>query len=213
MYKEIFDEVKNYLESHCGDDDDRGFTFRKRSDHIWRVFVWAKRLSEDCAENINKDALFIAALFHDVGRYISHDDHPNQSALIFHDYAENKSYDKNQAEFIEYLIRNHANKEMLFSPDIPLELVFLLEADMLDETGALGIIWDAMMTGGRSAKNYMETYDLLLAHSCDYDVLGVNPMRTAKAKIIWENKQKLIMEFLNQLKDDLGVDENPLWRN
>ena len=109
MYKQIFDEVKNYLLKHSGNDDDRGFAFRKRSDHMWRVFTWAERLVEGCAENIDKNALFIAALFHDTGRYISHSDHANQSAFIFREYAVKKNYNEAEAVFIEYLIRNHDN--------------------------------------------------------------------------------------------------------
>lgn len=207
MFKEIFNDIKDYLEIDGRNDDDRGFTFRKRSDHMWRVFVWVERLIEECTENINKDALLIAALFHDIGRHISHEDHPNQSAIIFRDYAIKKNYDKNQIEFIEYLIQNHGKKENLFSPDIPLELVFLLEADMLDETGALGIIWNAMVIGGKSAQNYMETYDLLSYHSCSSDILNTNPMRTVKARKIWEDKQKLNKEFIKQLEFDLGINE------
>ena len=161
MFKEIFDYVKDYLQNHGGEDDDRGFTFRKRSEHIWRVYTWAKRLSKDRTENIDRDALLIAALFHDIGYSKSLNDHANQGALLFHEYAESKGYDKKQMEFIEYLIRNHSNKEMLSSPDTPLELILLLEADMLDETGVLGIIWDAMMIGSGATSSYIEAYNLL----------------------------------------------------
>ena len=207
MFTDIFDEVKVYLENNGGEEDDRGFTFRKRSDHIWRVFIWVGRLIEDCTENIDRDALLIAALFHDIGYSISLNDHPNQSAFLFREFAINKKYDYPQVEFIEYLIRNHSNKELLFESNTPSELIYLLEADMLDETGALGIIWDAMMTGGRLAQNYMETYELLLSHSCDKSILTVNPMRTVKAREIWESKQYLISEFLKHLKYDLAINE------
>ena len=205
MYNDIFNEVKNYLEIHGGEEDDRGFTFRKRSGHIWRVFKWAQRLIEDCTESINRDALLLAALFHDIGYSQSLSDHANQSALLFHEYAKDRKIEYSLAEFVEYLIRNHSNKEILFSTEIPLELVYLLEADMLDETGALGIIWDAMMIGGRFAKNYVETYDLLSSHSCAKNLLDVNPMRTAKAREIWANKQNLIKEFFIQLEYDLAI--------
>ena len=207
MFSKIYNEVVDYLESNNGNDDDRGFTFRKRSEHMWRVFVWAKRLIEGCTENINEDALLTAALFHDAGRYISHSDHANQGALIFHDFAEKKQYDEKQAEFIEYLIRNHASKKFLSEPDTPIELVLLMEADMLDETGALGIVWDAMMSGLRSAQSYTQAYDLMLSHSCESSFLDANPMITEKGKEIWAYKQALNKEFIKQLKFDLGITE------
>jgi len=202
--KEIFEEVKDYLEKYGGEDDDR-FVFRKRSGHIWRVFIWAERLIEDCTENINRDALLTAALFHDIGyRFKRVQDHAAQGALIFKEYAENKNYEKNQADFIEYLIRDHSNKAMLFADHTPLELVFLLEADILDETGAHAILWDGMACGSGYAKSFTEAYKHIEAYSCN--IINENPMRTAKAKEIWANKQKLAKEFLSQLKYDLAID-------
>jgi len=196
LFENIFNEVKEYFITHGGEDDDRGFTFRKRSEHTWRVFTWAQRLSEGYA--INNTALLIAALFHDIGVTKSLNDHANQGALIFREYAANRNYDENQIDFIEYLIRNHSNKELL-AADIPLELILLLEADMLDETGAHGVIWDAMM----AKDSYVNAYELLKSHSCDEYL----PMRTPKAREIWENKQNLIKEFIKQLKYDLVIDD------
>lgn len=204
-FKEIFSEVKAYLEKYGGEHDDR-FTFRKRSEHIWRVFNWAKRLIESCTENIDRDALLIAALFHDIGyRFKRTQDHAAQGALIFREYAQSKNYEKAQAGFIEYLIRNHSSKNMLLADDTPLELVILLEADILDETGALGILWDAMVCGSAGAQSYTEAYNHILTYSCG---ITENPMRTAKAKEFWEDKQKLAREFVSRLKFDLAIDES-----
>jgi uncharacterized protein len=84
QYNKIFNEVKDYLEKHDGENDER-FSFRKRSEHIKRVFMWTKRLSEDY-ENINKEALLIAALFHDVGKTkLIRSDHAENSAKVFRD--------------------------------------------------------------------------------------------------------------------------------
>jgi len=205
LYKEIFNEVKDYLEKYGGEDDDR-FIFRKRSEHIWRVFAWAERLAEDCAENINREALLTAALFHDIGyRFKRVQDHGVQGALIFKEYAEANNYEKNQREFIEYLISNHSRKDMLFDENIAMELVYLLEADILDETGALGVIWDGMVCGSGHARNYTEAYNHILKYSSN--IINENPMRTAKAKKIWEDKQRLVKEFAAQLKYDLAIDE------
>ena len=204
MFADIFDEVKDYLKIHGGEDDER-FTFRKRSEHIRRVFTWVKRLTEDFTEEINSDALLTAALFHDIGYGKSVGSHAENSAVIFRGYAESKGYDKTQSDFIEYLIRNHSNKEMLSSTDTPLELILLLEADLLDETGALRIMWITMSSTSASApaQSYKESYQNLLEYT--HEDLDTNPMRTAKAKEFWENKQVLIREFLKQLEYDLDI--------
>ena len=203
MYKDLFYYITDYLKSHGGEDDDR-FAFRKRSGHIWRVFTWVQRLTADCTEDIDRDALLIAALFHDIGYSESVKDHTNQGALLFHEYANKHHFDQKQSGLIEYLIRNHSDKELLFSTDT-LELVYLLEADMLDETGALGIVWDTMMTGFRQDEDYMEAYRLLKSHTCNK--LNDNPMRTPKAREIWENKQELVKEFMKHLEYDLAINE------
>ena len=151
------------------------------------------------------NALLIAALFHDVGYFQSIDDHANRSANIFHAYAERKNYDKTQADFIEYLIRSHSNKELLSSDDTPLELILLLEADELDETGALGVLWFGMVAGSRGAEDYDEAFREYLSYA--RWILDSNPMKTAKAREIWERKQDFIREFFTQLEVDLGIDE------
>ncbi len=83
--------------------------------------------------------------------------------------------------FVVYLVRNHSNKQLMTRSDTPLELILLMEADLLDETGALSV-------------NY------------SYASLNVNPMVTVKAKEFWQSKQKLIEDFIEHLSYDLGID-------
>ena len=66
-YEDMFAYVKERLVMNQGEKCDHGaFPFRTRSEHIRRVFTWAQRLtSEDM--NINREALCIAAIFHDSG--------------------------------------------------------------------------------------------------------------------------------------------------
>jgi uncharacterized protein len=126
--------------------------------------------------------------------------------LIFRDYAAaNEKYDRKRIDFIEYLISNHSKKEMLVVKDTPLELILLLEADMLDETGALGIVWDCMMAGCQTVEDYTETFDKIESHAGN--ILNMNPMRTAKGKEFWVQKQVLTREFLKQLAYDLALNE------
>jgi len=48
MCDKIFTDVKKYFEHNDGEATKIAhFPFRKRSEHIWRVFTWAKRLMDE----------------------------------------------------------------------------------------------------------------------------------------------------------------------
>jgi uncharacterized protein len=49
-------------------------------------------------------------------------------------------YDKMFKFVKDYLVRSHSNKELMTLSDTPLELILLMEADLLDETGALSVV-------------------------------------------------------------------------
>ena len=88
MYNEIFGYVKKFLADNDGEATRiASCPFRKRSEHIWRVFQWAKRLIDgnDFDVAIDTDSVLIAALFHDVGYALSLDgsQHADNSAIIF----------------------------------------------------------------------------------------------------------------------------------
>jgi uncharacterized protein len=208
MYNLIFEFVKSYLEDNDGEFSKVGhFPFRKRSEHIRRVFIWAKRLVEDKI-NINKEAIFIAALFHDVGYAVSVDDssHAEYSAEICQKYLSEQNFSPKLIDQVAYLIRNHSNKELLAAKDTPLELIILMEADLLDETGALSIAWDCMMEGSQEIQTFENAYNHIKDYS--YGSLEVNPMVTNKAVEFWEKKQKLVKEFTEHLSYDLGIQED-----
>ena len=90
--------------------------------------------------------------------------------------------------------------------DTPLELIILMEADLLDETGALSVVWDCMMEGSEQIQTFDKAYNHIMNYS--YKSINVNPMVTAKAKEFWENKQNLMKEFVDQLSFDLGICED-----
>lgn len=206
MYNEMFDYVKSYLKAD--DEENNRFPFRKRSDHIWRVFKWAERLAqeEDLKVTIDEEALLIAALFHDIGYglYEGEGSHAEKSAKLFREYAKSHGLNEEQATFITYLIANHSDKELLKEEDIPLELVLLMEADLLDETGALAIIWDCMAEGMWGAKDFIYAYHHIERYTCK--VMKENFMQTPIAKKYWVEKQDLVEQFVGQLRVDLNVE-------
>ena len=208
MYDEIFGDVKALLAANDGEATSIGiFPFRKRSEHIWRVFLWAKRLLDEGQYDVDtkRECVLIAALFHDVGYAAALDSsrHAENGALLFEQYACDNGYDSQQRDFIAHLIRNHSNKRLLDEEDTPMELVILMEADLLDETGAMSIVWDCMMEGAQAEQSFEKTYRHMVAHSSK--MLNRNPMKTAIAKEYWASKQTLLREFMRQLALDLAI--------
>lgn len=129
--------------------------------------------------------------------------HVENSAVLCEKYLTENGYDSEFINLVVYLVKNHTNKELMTVRDTPLELVVLMEADLLDETGALSIVWDCMMEGSQQMQTFEKTYNHILNYS--NKSLNVNPMITAKAKAFWESKQNLMQEFIKQLSFDLGI--------
>jgi uncharacterized protein len=200
VYDKIFYDVQKYLASKNGQ-----HPFRKRSEHIKRVYMWASRLIEGLDDSlVDKDAILIAALFHDVGYAISVKgaDHAEHSAAFFEEYAEQHGYSRDRLEKISFLIRNHSNKALMREEGTPLDLIILMEADLLDEIGALGIVWDCMAEGAQNEQSFAKTYRHVVAYSGK--ILDSNPMVTERAKALWKEKQELTREFIRQFAYDIG---------
>lgn len=208
MHKEIFEFIKDYLEVNGGEISNIGhFPFRKRSEHIRRVYMWAKRLVEDKSD-INKGAVLVAALFHDVGYAISADGslHAEYSANICKKYLMEHGFSPEFIDEVTYLIINHSNKDLMTAKDASLELILLMEADLLDETGALSIVWDCMMEGSQNVQTFEKAYEHIREYS--FKSLKSNPMITDKAIEFWQRKQSLMKEFVEHLSHDLGIQED-----
>ena len=209
-FDDMFVFVKQCLSENDGVATKIGyFPFRKRSEHIWRVFQWVKRLIDDDNFDvaIDRDSVLIAALFHDVGYTLSlvGAQHAENSAVVFNRYAIEKKFDKEKQAFISYLIQNHSQKSLFDVGGTPLELIILMEADLLDETGAMSIVWDCMAEGGQDEQSFAKTYNKI--NSFSHKTLNANPMKTAKAKEFWVKKQALLQEFLDHLAVDLAIKE------
>jgi len=208
----MFEYVKKYLAETNGESTDweiaelgGRFPFRKRSEHTWRVLAWADRLINEGIYDvdIDKEAILIAAVFHDVGYGLSETgaDHHEKSALVFNEYAEQNGIETDTRKLVDYLLRNHSNGATLHDAGTPLELVVLMEADKLDESGAMSILWDCMAEGSMNEQSYLKTFERIKEYSGA--ILGKNPMRTETAKKYWTIKQGLVREFVDQLELDL----------
>ncbi len=202
-YKEYLSYVKHYLTQHQGMESPNPMhPFRSRFQHTIRVLHWCNRLAEGL-EGVDLELLCTAAIFHDIG-YGSQDNeyHARRSAKAFEDYAKTQGLEENFSQQVQFLITNHSNKSLMSEPGTSLEMILLMEADLLDEEGAMGIVWDCMVMGNIHASSYLKAYEHIMESSNKQEP---NPMVTQRAKEIWEQKKQIVSEFAEQLKGDLMV--------
>lgn len=204
-YEDLFAYVKTALlpyDSHGGIAL-TGIKF-SRFEHTKRVYRWAMILAEDVADEIDMEALKIATIFHDIGYSLNKEDmreHAKDGALLCKEYLDGIGYPEEKTAFVCDLIARHSNKGVLQAEDAPMELVLLQEADLLDDTGAHGIIMDAWI---RSVREDV-SFEAILEHIKRFSgrQMQKSPMRTEKARRIWAEKQELTNRFVESLTVDL----------
>ena len=105
------------------------------------------------------------------------------------------------------LIAGHQQRDLLQTGQTTIEHIILMEADMLDERGALGIVWDAMAEGSKTDQSYLWTLERFKTRKL-YRRPERNPMYTELARAFWAEKQKLHMNFVLALERDLGLTDS-----
>lgn len=208
-YNEMIQYVKEKLWQYDGAQSDKKNAVQyNRFDHTMRVYQWMKLLYDGYPqkEQIDIEALSIAAIFHDIG-YCEIENIHNHAAVgadYCREYLEQQNYDAAKTDFICDLIARHSDKINMY--DIPMELVLLREADLLDDTGAQGLVFDIWM---ETACQKEVSFESILKHMEKFTVrlMQDNPMRTEKAKEIWEEKRKLTEAFVNSYRRDLQKPE------
>lgn len=206
QHRKMFQFVEEILYSYDrrkGDKSKNKIAYDRYA-HTLRVYQWMLRICDRlCDENMDRESLKIATIFHDAGYSAGGDcNHAEESARICRDYLERRSYEPAQIDFICYLIEEHPNKRLLHEKTTPLELVVLMEADMLDDTGAMGIILDSWI----ASKEDNPTFDSVCRHFEKYTYRQMKQMEfvTAPGRQFWHEKRKLVYEFLRQYRRDLG---------
>lgn len=202
-YKKYLTYVKEYLIQHQGIESPNPLhPFRSRFQHTIRVLHWCIRLSEGM-EGIDHEILNTAAIFHDIG-YSSRDNehHASRSVQAFHEYAKAQGMEEGFSRRVERLIACHSDKGLMKEPGTEMEMILLMEADLLDEEGAMGIVWDCMTMGNLHAPSYARAYYHIMESSNKEEP---NPMVTHRAKEIWEEKKGIVAKFVELLEDDLMI--------
>lgn len=178
--------------------------------HTKRVLAWTKRLYEAAEDKscLRKEDLYIAAVFHDVGRVaesIEKKPHALLGGPITRRYLTELGMEKERIDYICSLVMQHSEKHRMHEEGLDAGLLLLMEADLLDDMGALGIVMDCMITRGRN-----ENADFIncLDHISRFTqrIQHENPMVSPAGIRLWEEKTKLVDSFTEALREDLELD-------
>lgn len=214
-HREMFQYVRNRLERQAREADggmgtNKGCTNKdwisySRYDHVVRVYKWMLRITSELKDDsLDLESLKIATIFHDVGYGLDTEEKPHAriSAEICKDYLEARNYPYEKVEFICDLIARHSMKRLLYQRSTELELIVLMEADLLDDTGAMGLVMDTWIEG----LDDHATFESMAKHMEKYTYRHMKQvnMVTAPAKKFWHEKRKLVYEFVRQYRRDLG---------
>lgn len=182
--------------------------------HIQRVTAWSNRIADELCRNnevnagnaIDRECLHLASILHDVGYNAYHIsmDHSEAGVVLAEQFLTAEGVEEEKKEKILNLIRLHSRKDLMFLEDTPLELVVLMEADLMDDMGAAGLVMDAWIN---TRMHQEETsFDTIFEHMQKFTQAQQKaaPMRTEPAKRFWREKQELVEEFMRQFARDLN---------
>ncbi|MDR3121791.1 MAG: HD domain-containing protein [Clostridiales bacterium] len=177
------------------DKSGKPYVFRSRFGHTERVLEWALRIRAAEAESAvcgsdNKNAvgdaeiLTAAAIFHDVGYCVAGKGHAKIGAEIFLEYArQNRPFaDEGTttseglcacAQAVAEVIAAHSDKQ-LGNGELPPETRILMDADLLDEAGAMSLVWDCFTEAGQPVFDFDSAYERILRTYARFAASGPN---------------------------------------
>lgn len=195
-----YDELMNYVKDLMISSSRKiYYSFRDRYNHTLRVLKWAERLQE--IEGGDLEVIRIAAIFHDVG-WSDEIPHGTVSKQLADEYLTGINYDPDKKEKVLEAIENHSNRKN--ASGLCLESYIVMDADILDEVGAISILWDAMATTYQENPSYKMAYERIKKFTAE--IKGKKDrLKTSSGKKFYEERIKFIDQFLNELEFELNL--------
>ncbi len=208
-WESTVDFVRAYFESHdpIATELSHRYPFRRRFDHCLRCSVWARRIAS--VERGDVELAETAALFHDIGKAGNDraQDHGALGAAICDRYLNSVGYEEDRRAIIVGIVARHSQHAR--RPEATLEEKIVSDADLLDETGAVAILWDAMACALEPGPSYDKAYERSLRMTAPMRNILPERLHTAEAKRIAQGRFAIVDAFLANLAYELGLSETP----
>lgn len=173
------------------------YPFRSRFEHTMRVYRWAIKLQSKLGGDL--DIIVLAALLHDIG-WDEVRPHGEVGAEIAVDYLDSLGVDPEKIAKIGEIIMMHSDKDT--EAELSLECRIVMDADLLDEVGAVGILWDAMATAQEDEASYKRSY-YRIKNFYRINKPKIKRCKTDAGRVEYNKRMQLIEEFIFQLEKEL----------
>lgn len=190
-----WDEVKRMFSDHQRPIQ----MFRNRFQHTRRVLRWAQRLYQLIGDG-DLDVITLAVLFHDVG-WEEGTPHQELSSSIARRWLIEQGTGAALVEAVADAAGNHNQRHL---PDASIEEQIVMDADLLDETGALGFAFDAMSVASSSDPSYQQLLERSRLH-CERVTQDVRRIRTKAGRQLLEARLSVYRSCLEELDHELEV--------
>ncbi|MFW6271321.1 MAG: HD domain-containing protein [Bacillota bacterium] len=178
------------------------FPFRSRYNHTLRVMKWAERLQK--LEGGDIEIIKLACLFHDVG-WDEKIEHNILSRDIADKYLSDIKYDSLKKEKVLEAIEYHCLRDE--KRPLSIESLVVMDADILDEVGAVTIIWDAMASTYEDQPSYVKAYERIKKYFSGIKEKQ-SKLKTTTGKKLYIERVKIIDAFIRELEYELFLTIN-----
>jgi len=173
------------------------YPFRSRYEHTLRVYRWAIKLQSKLGGDL--DIIVLAALLHDIG-WDDNRPHGEVGAELAVEYLDGLGVNPEIIKRVGEIIMIHTDKDT--EAELSLECKIVMDADLLDEVGAIGILWDAMATACEDEASYKKAY-YRLKNYYRINKPKIRRCKTDAARAEYAKRMQLIENYIFQLEKEL----------
>ena len=179
----------------------RGFEGRYyelcRYEHTMRVYRWAIKLQSKLGGDL--DVIVLAALLHDIG-WDANRSHAEVGAELAVEYMDSIGVDPDTIRRVGEIIMMHEDKDT--DADLSLECKIVMDADLLDEVGAISVLWDSMATACEDDASYKKAY-YRIKNYYRTNRPKIRRCKTDAARAEYTKRMQMLENFIFQLEKEL----------
>lgn len=193
-YSEVIEYVKKMTTENGRPSN---YPFRSRYEHTMRVYRWAIKLQAKLGGDI--DIIALAALLHDIG-WDSERPHEEVGAELAVEFLDSIGVEPEIIKRVGEIIMIHEDKDT--EAELSLECKIVMDADLLDEVGAVSVIWDAMATACEDEASYKKAY-YRIKNYYRINKPKIRRCKTDAARAEYTKRMQLLESYINQLEKEL----------